>query len=361
VAMSGAQSELTRVAELLGAEVWGATSSEVNMDETHALFRGHLGHMFGPHSRGLIGDADAILIVGTYMLPEVFPLLEGVFAGGAKVVHVDLDGYEIAKNHPVDLGLVADPKLTLAALASALDGRLSAADREAARSRTGALAAAKERAAAADRARDLEARRTTPLHASQFMEELAARLPEDAIVFDEALTFSPEVTQYLPPRQVGGFFQTRGGSLGVGIPGAIGAKLANPDRTVVGFTGDGGSMYTIQALWTAAHHGIGAKFVVLNNGSYQLLKLNITQYWRDVGLPEGDFPDSFTLRGPDIRFADMARSMGVDAVRVETAAEIGPALDAALADDRPFLIDLVVHNEVERDAALAKHTRAGQS
>src|SRR5205085_5821846 len=92
-------------------------------------------------------------------------------------------------------------------------------------------------------------------------------------------------------------------SLGVGIPGAIGLKLAHPDRTVVGFTGDGGSMYTIQALWTAAHHNIGAKFVICNNHSYKLLKLNIQQYWRERGIPEHDFPHSFDLAQPDIDFA----------------------------------------------------------
>ena len=78
-------------------------------------------------------------------------------------------------------------------------------------------------------------------------------------------------------------------------------------------------MYTIQALWTAAHHRIGAKFVILNNGAYQLLKLNIKQYWKDQGLPENDFPDSFDLRDPDIRFDQLAEAMGVGAVRVETA------------------------------------------
>ncbi len=298
IANSGAQAELTRVAELLGASVWGANSSEVNIDETHPLFRGHLGHMFGHHSTPIVAPADGVLIVGTYIFPEVFPTLSRVFADGARVVHVDLDAYEIGKNFPVDLGLVADPKLTLAALGTALEGRQTAAQRETARSRSTAAAAERDQRAAAMRDADIEARKGVPLHASEFMEALAARLPADAIVFDEALTFSPEVTQYLPPRVPGSFFQTRGGSLGVGIPGAIGAKLAHPDRTVVGFTGDGGSMYTIQALWTAAHHRIGAKFVILDNGAYQLLRLNIQQYWKDLGLPEGEFPASFGLGDP---------------------------------------------------------------
>lgn len=361
VSMSGAQAELTQVAETLGADVWGANSSEVNIDETHPLFRGNLGHMFGHHSMPLVERADVVLIVGTYVFPEVFPTLTSVFAPGSRVVHIDLDAYEIGKNFPVDLGLVSDPKLTLAALGVVLGQQRTPAAREAAQARIEARRSERERTAVTMRDADLEARKSVPLHASEFMEALAARLPDDAIIFDEALTFSPEVTQYLPPRRPGSFFQTRGGSLGVGIPGAIGVKLAHPDRTVVGFTGDGGSMYTIQALWTAAHHRIGAKFVILNNGAYQLLKLNIEQYWKDQGLPKNDFPESFDLRDPDIRFDQLAQAMGVTAVRVETSAQVGPAIDRALADDRPFLIDLVVSNEVKHDVAKAKHARAGQS
>lgn len=361
IAMSGAQAELTRVAERLGAVVWGANSSEVNIDETHPLFGGHLGHMFGEHSRDIVGRADALLIVGTYVFPEVYPLLSEVFAEGARIVHVDLDAYEIGKSFRVDLGLVSDPKLTLSAIDAELERLMTPAQADQARSRGAALGGEKDQASAAAREADIEARRAGPFHASQFMEELAHRLPADALIFDEALTFSPEVTQYLPPRLPGAFFQTRGGSLGVGVPGAIGLKLAHPDRPVVGFSGDGGSMYTIQALWTAAHHRIGAKFVILNNGAYQLLKLNIKQYWKAQGLPEGEFPDSFDLRDPELRFDLLAQAMGVGSVRVESPEQVGPALDAAFADDRPFLIDLVVSNEVKHDEALAKHARAGQS
>jgi benzoylformate decarboxylase len=120
-------------------------------------------------------------------------------------------------------------------------------------------------------------------------------------------------------------------------------------------------MYTIQALWTAAHHRIGAKFVVLDNGAYQLLKLNIQQYWKDQGLPEGEFPASFDLGDPDIRFDRLAGSMGVPAARVESSDQVGAALDRAFADDGPFLIDLVVSNEIQHDLSRAKHSRAGQS
>jgi benzoylformate decarboxylase len=280
IAFSGAQAELTRIAELLGAPVWGANSSEVNIDALHPLFRGQLGHMFGEHSKAITSEADAVLICGTYVFPEVFPALEGVFAPGAKVVHVELDAYEIAKN-----------------------------------------------------------------------------FPDDLVVFDEALTASPALTHYLPPTRPGHYFATRGGSLGVGFPGAMGVKLALPEKTVIGFSGDGGAMYTIQAMWTAARHDIGAKFVVCNNRSYQLLKLNVQQYWRERDLDERDFPGSFDLDHPELRFDELARSMGVSSARVESADEVAPAITEALAEDGPFLIDLVLHQEVPGHAEDAANRR----
>lgn len=346
VAASGAQLELAQVAEQLGAQVWGADSSEVNISADHPLFGGLLGHMFGEHSQAITRPADAVLICGTYVFPEVFPALADVFAPDAAVIHIDLDAYEIAKNFPVDLGMVSDPKVSLARLADALATTQTPAQREAAAARVTQFGGVQREALAAQRAADQLVRDDTPLHTARFMEELAAHLPADAIVFDEALTGSPDLVRYLPPTQPGHYFQTRGGSLGVGIPGTLGAKLANPTKTVIGFTGDGGSMYTCQALWTAAHHRIGAKFVIINNQSYMLLKLNVLQYWRERGIAEHEFPASFDLSDPVIRFDLLAQSLGVAAVRVETPEQVGPAIRQALAHDGPFLIDLIVTNDV---------------
>lgn len=346
VAFSDAQPELTHVAELIGAPVWGADSSEPNMSATHPLFGGLLGHMFGDDSRPITSQADVVLICGTYIFPEVFPTLSGAFAPGAKVIHIDLNAYEIAKNFPVTLGLLGDPKTTLARLGAALDTNMKPEQREAANQRTAQIAEEKQQRLKTLVENDKANRDAVPLHLSRFAEELAAELPSDAIIFDEALTHSEELCRYIPPVFPGHYFQTRGGSLGVGIPGAIGIKLARPDKTVIGFTGDGGSMYTIQALWTAAHHKIDAKFVICNNHSYRILKLNILQYWREHQIPEHEFPFSFDLCDPDIRFDELARSMGVQAVRVETPKQIRPAIRQALDHNGPFLIDVVVTNEV---------------
>jgi thiamine pyrophosphate-dependent acetolactate synthase large subunit-like protein len=349
VAWSQAHAELERVADLLGAEVWEADGGELNMRHDHPLYQGSLGHMFAAQSRPVTTKGDANLIVGTYMVPEVFPSVEDIFAPEANTIHIDLNAYEIAKNHPVTLGLVSDPKLTLARLAEVLEAKQSKTHAKAAADRRAVIGGAKQQARDKALEQDRADRDHEPLHFSRFMEELAKHLPSGAIVFDEALTNSPPLTRHLPPTKPGHFFQTRGGSLGVGIPGALGAKLAKPDHTVVGVTGDGGAMYTIQALWTAARHNIDAKFIICNNKSYRLLQLNISEYWKEIDEPSHEFPLSFDLSKPELRFDQMARSMGVPAARIETADDIRPAILLALKTPGPFLLDVVLEGNVRPD------------
>ena len=353
IAHSQAQGELARLAEVLGAHVWGAMSSELNIPWTHPLYRGSTGHMFGQLSRQTVAQADAVVICGTYVFPDVFPVLDNPFRPDAKVIHIDLDAYEIAKNHPVTLGLVSDPKPTLRLLAEAVTDRLSQAQQQAAHDRVERSAQQKEQQRAGDLERDRANRTAVPLHISAFAEELAKQLPEDTIVYDESLTHSPELTRWMPPTNPGEFFQTPGGTLGVGIPGAVGVKLAHPDRTVVGFTGDGGAMFTYQALWTAAHYWIGAKFVVCHNASYRILKQNIVSYWSDRGLQpdQASFPPSFDIREPELDFVSLARGLGVPGCRVSQPAEIAEAITTMLKHEGPYLIELVLERDVSRTPA----------
>ena len=347
VAFSGAQPELARVAELLGAEVWEVDAGELNIDYAHPLYQGGTGHMFGYHSLPITTKGDVNLVCGTYMVNEVFPEVGNIFARGAKVIHIDLNAYEIAKCHPVTLGLVSDPKLTLGLLADALDEEMTPAQKSAATAQVKATGKARADELAALRENDRQNRDHVPMHLARFVEELAPRLPEDAIIFDEALTCSPDITRHWVPHTPGQYFLTRGGSLGVGIPGAIGAKFANPDKTVIGFTGDGGSMYTIQALWTAARHNLDVKFVVCNNGSYRLLQVNIEAYWKERRYTAHDFPLCFDLSQPPIHFVGLAEAMGVTGARIEKPEQIGPALDRALSHKGPFLLDVVVEGNVK--------------
>ncbi len=350
VSHSQAWGELALLAEVLGARVWGAMASEINLPWTHPLYCGLTGHMFGTSSARTVREADAVVICGSYVFPDVFPLTVSPFRPDAAVIQIDLNPYDIAKNHPVTMGLASDPKLTLRLLAQGLADRMSAAEKSAAQERTQRIAAETETARAEAVKRDLAVRTSTPLHMSAFAAILAEALPPDAILFDESLTHFPELTRYWQPHTPGSFFQTPGGTLGVGIPGAVGAKLAHPGRTVVGLTGDGGALYTFQALWTAAHHRIGAKFVICNNRSYRLLKDNIVSYWPEHGVDPATapFPPAFDLRDPDIDYVALARGLGVPGCTVSRPEEIAPAIRAMLETEGPFLIDLILEREVRR-------------
>ena len=176
----------------------------------------------GSSSLPIIGAGDVILIVGTYVLPEVFPELGDIFAPGAKVIHIDLNAYEIAKNHPVDLGRGRDPKLTLAALADALERVDDARQRAAAAARADDARAARPRSAKAQRDEDAAddiGRDAVPLHASRFMEELARHAARRRDHLRRGADLLAGADPLPAADAAGRYFQTRGGSLGVGIPG----------------------------------------------------------------------------------------------------------------------------------------------
>jgi benzoylformate decarboxylase len=348
VSQAGAHDELVRLAETMGAGVWGSMASEMIMPWSHPLYRGLMGHMFGSSSGRIVENADAVVICGTYVFADVFPSLTSPFRPDAKIIHIDLDTHAIGKNHPISLGLVADPKPALAKLAEALGGRMSEAQKAAAQERLRQAAAAKEETRARELEQDRARRGQTPMYMAGFAEALAEQLPKDALVFDEALTHSPELTRYWVPERPGSFFQTPGGTLGIGIPGAVGLKAAHPGRTVIGFTGDGGALYTFQALWTAAHYRLGAKFVVCNNRSYRLLKQNIVAYWRDLQINPTGFPPSFDIHDPEVDYVALAKGLGVPGARVERPEEIAPAIRTMLEHDGPFLIDLILEDSVAR-------------
>ncbi|MDH4438852.1 MAG: thiamine pyrophosphate-binding protein [Rhizobium sp.] len=350
VAWSSAQAEVGRIATLLGADVWGVDSGEVNLDTTHPMWRGQTGHMFGEQSLPILKSGDVNLIVGTYMVPEVFPELGTIYAEGAFGIHVDLDADQIGKNHPVDLALLADPKTTLSALIVAIEARLSPAARAAAAGRVEAAQRTKSAKREAELAEDAAKADLRPIPFATFARALAEAIPPGTAIFDEALTNSPALVRHLPPTDPAAFFQTRGGSLGTALAGGLGLAAARAGRPVVAVSGDGGAMYTIQALWTAARHRLPVKWVICNNGSYRLLQMNIQQFWGVAGTEGRPFPVSFDLSRPALRFADMAAALSVPSRRIETPDQIGPALAAAFSEPGPFLLDVVLEGDVHPDA-----------
>ena len=169
---------------------------------------------------------------------------------------------------------------------------------------------------------------------------IGATLPEGAIVSDEANTSGLSI----PGATAGGprhdWMTLTGGAIGVGLPLALGASIACPDRQVIALEADGSAMYTLQALWSMARESCDVTTVILNNGSYAILNLELSRVGAEAGGPKAR--EMLDLHGPDLDFVSLATGMGVPAERVDTAEALTAALERAFVEPGPHLIDALV-------------------
>lgn len=164
-------------------------------------------------------------------------------------------------------------------------------------------------------------------------------LPENAIVSDESITGGRGLHPFTKGCAPHDWLYGTGGSIGRGIPEAVGASVACPDRKVLSLVGDGSAMYTIQGLWTQARENCDVVTVIYANQTYAILHGEL----RNVGANPGPKAhDMFDLDRPNLDFVEMARGMGVDAVRAETAEQFNRALAAAFAGKGPHLIEAMI-------------------
>jgi acetolactate synthase-1/2/3 large subunit len=181
------------------------------------------------------------------------------------------------------------------------------------------------------------------LTASKVCQAIGALLPENAIISDEAQTSGvqlPASTAHAPRHDL---LTLTGGAIGQGLPVAIGAAVACPDRPVLALVGDGAAMYTNQALWTMVNEDLDITVVIFNNRSYAILNVELERVGAEGA---GDKAKSqLDLSEPPIDFAAMARSMGMPAVSVSTAEGFNKALQHALDEPGPHLIDAIVPSE----------------
>ena len=344
IAQAGGSAEIIRVAEQLGARVYASsyTYSEISFPLNHDQYAGIL-NLNSSATRRQLADADVVLAVGTSVFSSFLYVPEPFLSPGTKLVHMDSDQKEIEKVYPTDIGISCDPKAGLEDLADALDQAMSASSREAAATRAATLGGARRTAREGYLQRMQSMPDTRPMPVDRMMYELAQALPDNAIVADEAITSRGALLQAVEPSEPGSYYAIRGGALGWAMPGALGIKLANPERPVVAVVGDGASMYTVQALWTAARYNIPVTYAICNNRSYRILKVNMDVYLR--GMLEDNQRDSEYV-GMDfatpLPLAEVAEAMGVAGQNVEDPAELRPALERAIASGQPAVVNVSI-------------------
>lgn len=279
--------------------------------EDHPLFQGILppavlpvGETLAPH--------DFVLAVGTSVFPY-YPNVPGpLLADGTSLVAVTSDPDEAARA-PMGDAILADPALTLAALADAVGESIRQAP---------PVRPAPEPAPDAD-----------PMSPSTAVRALAEVFPRDGVIVLESPSATLALRNQLRLSQPGSYYFSSGGGLGFGMPAAIGVQLAQPNRPVVCVIGEGSAQYAIQSLWTAAAYDVPVTFLVLRNDEYAILK------W--FGMLE-DIVGAPGLDLPALDCAAVAAGYGVSSRVVSTVEQLGDALSRALSSSAPELVEVRV-------------------
>jgi benzoylformate decarboxylase len=340
VARSDALDEVVRLAELTGSRVYQGWMSDVNFPVGHPQYLGDLDPS-DPSATDVLRDVDVIIAVGCSLFAEGFFNPERPDLIGTKIVHIDDDPWEIGKNFPTDYGLRGDIKTTLEELAAALDEALSGEAQERAAGRARDIAAEKAAAQAKSRERWEKERDAEPISISRLMTEVAAVATPGTVVVDDCWSSSGTLRQIVGLDRPGSYLRARkGGSIGWGLPGALGVKLGSPGSRVIAVVGDGSAAWSMQSLWTAAHYRVPVIYVVTNNATYGQVKLVRRLVLGDYPLSERH--EGMELDRPLTDFSLLAKSLGVEGVRVTDPGELAPALRAAIDSGEPYLVEAMV-------------------
>ena len=331
--------EMVRFAEQIGARVYQPWMADVNFPVHHPLYMGDM----DPNSmatRDILEKVDVLVVVGAMFFQQAIPTPKPLVPAWTKVIQIDDNPWQIAKNFPIACGVEGDIRVALADLSEALDKKLTAATRADVADRTKVIAAERLTMVEAFEKKVVAEWDHTPISGTRFMAELRDAIQPGTRIVDDCWSYSALLRRMLPLAESREYQRSRGGgSIGGGLPMALGAKLASPDRPVVCVSGDGSAMWSIQTLWNAAHDDIPVTFIILSNAAYRQVRIMKT---RLMGPETKGRNLGTVLSPPDIDFCSIARGMGLAARKVTRPGEIGPALAEALSSGIPNLIDVTI-------------------
>ena len=339
VTASDARAELIAFAEKLSLPVATALNAKAMFPADHPLAVGMPGNYSRECANRILCEADLVFFIGSHAGGQVTHGYR-IPPQGTPVMQLDINGEELGRNYALDVGLQGDVRNTLRRMLAAADsgagsdsGAGAAPDRSAWVSRVQELVAAWKEDVRGVWESDIE-----PMRPERLCGELSDYLPEDVILVSDTGHSGVWTGTMLDLPHASQSFIRCAGSLGWGLPAAMGAKCAAPDRPVVCFTGDGGIWYHLAELETAFKYGLNTVTVVNNNHSLNQEKGG------NESVYGGQTPGSDDLWiFPDADFAGIARSMGCFGATVNRISELRGALDAAFASGQPAVVDVKTH------------------
>jgi len=334
VRWSGGAKALTDLAEALGVPVVSTTKGRGNIPEDHPLCMGMVGQYGTIASNKLLKDADAVLAVGC-RLSDVSTLTWSLISPGTRIIQVDIDPNEMARQYPVDLGILADARCFLESFHEAAVKMLGAPrprDPEALAALPRIQAAQAERKAELDHFFDVPADHV-PIKPQLVAREVARALRRDAFVTLGA-GFHPQYSNKVPVYQPGGYIKALAlGAMGLGFAQAMGAKLAFPDRQVVHLTGDGDFAMTAEDLETCVREGINVVSVVLDDVGFNSLR-TFQRHMYKGRIIGSEYRD--------VNLGALAEVYGALGERITDPKALGPALRRMLEANRPAVLDVMI-------------------
>lgn len=340
VPQGNALDEIVALAEALGAPVYDeGMATRCMFPSSHPLYRGALVRLPAAIN-GMLRQHDLLLSVGADLFTLSLPDDIDSMPEGMPIIHIDTNPWELGKNYPAKVAILGEPKTTLPELTQAVKAAMTAAEAERTLKRLEHVRVEGITSLARLNAQAEAVAARHPIHPLALMQAIGRVLPENAVVIDETVSSGNGLRRFLKSNDPQSFFGMRGGGIGWGLPAAVGAKLALPDRPVVALVGDGSAMYTIQSLWTAARENLQMVFLIVNNYSYRILKQRQNAM---KGLAaQHDLYVGMDLDNPRVDFCQVARGLGVSAHRATTLDEVSALLEAALRHDGPTLLDVEV-------------------
>ncbi len=316
VSRDGAYAALTRLAEQHEAPVWTAPrTARAAFPESHRLFAGFL-----PNSResvaACLAGHDLIVVFGA-------PVFTYHMAGSGPFIPVGATLFQLG-DHPGQAAWAAVGTAIVTSLQPAIEELLASPLAVAARAPGQGRGAAPLPAPAVAGA---------GVGVAWLMSRLAALRPADSLLVEEAPSSRSLMQRYLPVDREDGFFTCASGGLGHGLPAAVGVALARPQQRTLALMGDGSSLYSIQALWTAAQWQVPLTVVIVRNGSYA----SLLEFAQLFGLPAAE-----GIALPALDFVQLATGFGVPAQRVTRPEDLDAALLTAFAATGPALVEVLV-------------------
>jgi benzoylformate decarboxylase len=343
VTQNNALDEVVALAEMSGSKVYQQWMSDVNFPVNHPLYMGDL-DVNSLSTRALLAEFDVLLVIGSLFFSQAIYTEKSLLPPNLKVIQIDEDDWQLDKNFPSQVAIECNIKNAIAQLNKAYLSGLNSTIKQSVSLRTQKASALSQKSAQILADKAAAEYNHLPIAPTRLMQAIKQALLPGTRVVEDCWSASAILRQTLAFDKARSYLRARGGgSIGWGLPGALGVKLADPSCPVVCISGDGSAAWSIQSLWTAAHYHIPVTFIISANAAYRQVRIMKNKIMGDAFKGRNLGTD---LTEPRIDFCSLARAFGLAAVKVEDPSKLDAVLHHALQSNQPNLVEVYVDDSL---------------